>query len=151
MTRFATLLCVLAFATPAFAELGGDASSITADRVHTQGALLRITSTDTFTVHEMQSATGTMIREYVSPLSGKVFAVAWDGPFLPDLRQVLGSYFDTYQREAARVRTARRAHGPIAIDTGELVVQVAGHTRYFTGRAYATRLVPNGVERASIK
>lgn len=131
--------------------MGGDAASVTTDRIRAQGALVRITTTDAYAVHEIQTATGTTVRQYVSSLSGKVFAVSWEGPVLPDLRQVLGSYFDAYQREAARARTARRAHGPIAIDTGELVVQVAGHTRYFTGRAYATRLMPNGVQRAAIK
>jgi hypothetical protein len=32
---------------------------------------------------------GTSVRRYVSP-AGKVVAVAWKGPVMPDLRQVLG-------------------------------------------------------------
>ena len=62
-----------------------------------QGALLRIARDDAYTVHEMQSSSGTAVREYVSS-TGTVFAVAWQGPWLPDLRQLLGPYFDDYQR-----------------------------------------------------
>src|ERR1700722_19006066 len=34
----------------------------------------------------------TVVDEYVSP-AGTVFAVAWHGPFVPDMQQILGSYF----------------------------------------------------------
>jgi Protein of unknown function (DUF2844) len=138
------------FAAPASAALGGAVESVDADRVRMQGALVRITRTDRFTLHEIQSSAGTMIREYVSP-TGRVFAVSWRGAVLPDLRQVLGSYFDRYQREAGRTRRTRRARGPIAIDAGDFVVQVSGHTRSFTGRAYAVPLMPVGVDPSIVQ
>src|SRR5262252_3454932 len=81
------------------AALGGDAATVQTDRVQMKGALLRITSTETFTVHEMRSPSGPTVREYLSP-AGKVFGVAWDGPTTPDLQQLLGSYYDEYQRAA---------------------------------------------------
>jgi Protein of unknown function (DUF2844) len=138
------------FAAPASAALGGDASSIDGDRVRVQGALVRIMRTDRYTLHEIQSASGTMIREYASP-TGRVFAVSWRGAFVPDLRQILGSYFDRYQRESERVRRARRSHGPMTIDAGDFVVQTSGHMRSFTGRAYAVPLMPIGVDASIIQ
>ena len=141
---------LLATATPVSAALGGDVASGEADRVHIQGALTNIVRTDRYTLHEMRSSTGTTIREYVSP-DGKVFAVSWKGPFLPDLRQVLGDYFAEYQTEARRVREGRRARGPLAIDTGDLTVVVSGHTRAFTGRAIANRLMPAGFDKNTIQ
>ena len=68
----------------AWASLGSDSASVEADRVKMQGTLQSRTS-EAFTVHEIQVATGTAVREYVSP-AGKVFAVTWNGPFHPDLR-----------------------------------------------------------------
>lgn len=143
----ALLTLTLVFAAiPAFAALGGDASSVDADRVHVQGALVGIQRVNTHAVHEIQSAAGTTIREYVSP-AGTVFAVTWSGPYMPDLRQVLGNYFDAYQRLAR----ARRGHGPLAVTDGDLVIQNSGHMRSFSGRAYVGRLVPAGVQADQIR
>ena len=58
-----------------------------ADRAHMQGSL-RTTQTETFTLHQIPAPTGIVVREYVSA-SGKVFAVAWHGPWPPDMRQIL--------------------------------------------------------------
>jgi len=145
MTLFAVVL-----SAPAYASLGGDATSIDADRVHMQAALTRMVRADRYTLHEIQSPTGTMIRQYVGP-SGRVFAVTWSGEFLPDLRQVLGAYFKVYQQEVQRQRRSRGARGPLTIDTGELVVHVTGHSRFMSGRAYAPRLAPSGVDLAVIR
>ena len=134
----------------AFAELGADASTISVDRVRMQGALLRITTTDSYTVHELQSSTGTSVRQYVSP-AGTVFAVAWTGPWMPDLRQLLGTYFDRYQRAADAARRSHRGHGPLTITDGDLVVQVAGHPRAFTGVATVMRLAPAGIRADAIR
>src|ERR1700684_3447439 len=90
-------MAIVALPSRPSATLGCDASSVDADRVRVQGALLRIVRSDAFVVHEVQSSSGTTIREYVSS-AGTVFAVAWQGPWLPNLRQILGTYFDAYQR-----------------------------------------------------
>ncbi len=133
-----------------FAALGGSASSIDADRVKMQAALVGIQTVNAYTVHEIQSATGTLVREYVSS-SGDVFAVSWNGPTMPDLQQVLGRYFPVYQQAVQAARQTRRARGPLAIDTGDLVVQVSGHMRSFTGRAYVKHLVPASIQPSAIR
>src|SRR5215475_9542856 len=74
-------ICVSA---PALAALGGDATSVETDRVSMKGAL-RISPLVAYDIHEIQTPSGTVIREYVSA-QGKVFAVTWRGPGLPDLR-----------------------------------------------------------------
>jgi hypothetical protein len=134
----------------AFAALGGSLTTVDADRAHVQGALMRIVRSDGYALHEMRSASGTMIREYVDA-SGTVFAVAWDGPWLPDLRQVLGEHFEHYQA-AMRVRQrARTGRGAVAIDDVGLVVQMSGHPRAFTGRAYLSARLPAGIALESIR
>lgn len=139
----------LVSAAPAFASLGGTVESVTADRVHVQGALLQVAQNDGYTVHELQSAKGTVIREFVSP-AGTVYGVAWQGPWMPDLKQVLGAYFDEYTAALA-ARNGRRRRGPISIETPDLIVQLSGHPRSFSGRAYVPALVPQGVAAASIR
>jgi hypothetical protein len=92
-----------------------------------------------------------MVREYVNP-SGTVFAVAWDGPWIPDLRQVLGDHFDRYQAAMqSRQHGARTGRGGVVIDEPGLVVQMSGHPRAFTGRAYLPALLPAGVQLESIR
>jgi hypothetical protein len=145
------LVFVFVFATglPAWASLGGDAASIQADQVHLQGA--RTTKpAESYTVHEIQSATGTVVREYVSP-EGKVFAIAWHGPWLPDLRQLLGGYFEQYRTAVQSRSGTRMVRKPIVIDQPGLVVQIGGHIRAFAGRAYVPEMLPAGVRAEDIE
>ena len=93
---------------PAQAALGGVEGSVEVDRQQI-GATARVLRTPSYTMHELQTPSGTVVREYVSP-GGVVFAVAWHGPAMPDLRQVLGTDFDRYV-EATAKRTARGPAG----------------------------------------
>ncbi len=139
-------LLTLAVARPAAAELGGDAASIDRDQVRMQ-AQLKVARAPLYTVHEMRAPTGIMVREYVAR-AGNVFAVAWQGPWLPDMRQLLGPYFQQYS-QAARAR--RGGHGPLLIHEPGLMVQVAGHPRSFAGRALLPQMVPAGVAVESLR
>jgi len=133
-------LVLLAIPLRVVAALGEDASSVIADREQME-ATLQITGSGKFAVHEIQLPSGTTVREYVTP-AGTVFAVSWQGPSLPDLRQLLGRYFTQYSREVKRHRDGR---GPRASAQPGLVVQSGGHIRSFFGRAYVPQLLPQGV------
>jgi hypothetical protein len=137
-------LVVLGLAVPASASLGGDVSSVQTDRVRMQGALIQIANGNTYTVHEMRAASGTTVREFVSQ-TGTVFAVAWQGPTIPDLRQVLGTYFAAYAQAAQAAQRKRAGHGPLKIEEPGLVVEQTGHPRAFAGRAYVPQFVPAGI------
>jgi hypothetical protein len=134
----------------AAAELGGTLATVDTDRVKMQGALLRIAQTGPFAMHEIRTAAGTNVRQFISP-SGTVFGVAWDGPWQPDLHQLLGPYFDRFTQAAQVVRHARKGRGPLSIRDGDLVVDISGHPRAFVGRAYLAPLLPQGVDPSSIK
>ena len=95
-------------------------------------------------MHELQSPTGTIIREYYGA-NGIIFGIAWDGEWPPDLRQLLGSYFDQYQRATVTARRVRTSRGRVAIDNNGLIVHAAGHARSSSGIAYAQALLPAGV------
>lgn len=140
-------LFLLAFALPVFATLGEDVSSVQSDQAHMK-ASINVSRTANYSVHEMKAAEGTAVREFVSP-SGKVFGVAWNGPFRPDLKQMLGSYYDQFVAAA----TSRRAghNAPLNIQEPGLVVQMGGHQRSFVGRAYVPGMLPQGVQPTEIK
>ena len=125
---------------PASAELGGNLASVEADRAHMKAAA-RALAAQKYTVQEIQEPNGTVIREYLS-LSGKVFAVAWNGPQVPDLQQLFGSYFKSYQ-DAVRARPG--GHGPVRVESADLVVHSGGHMRAFSGLAYVPQLTPADV------
>ena len=134
-----TVLMFLVVAVPAFAELGGDEASVQVDQARIQ-AMRYIARGNAYSVHEMRTAPGTVVREYVSP-AGKVFAVSWQGPAIPGLRQILGPYFSQLQR----AQNNRRARGPMAIHEPGLVFYSGGHMRAFQGQAYVPDLLPQGV------
>jgi hypothetical protein len=140
---------MLMIALPAFAGLGEDVSSVQADQAHMQGNL-RVTQAQVYTVHEIQAPTGIVVREYVST-SGKVFAVAWQGPWPPDIRQILANYFGQYQQAAQAQANSRAGRRPLVIQQPGLVVQSGGHMRSFAGRAYIPEMLPKGVSAEAIR
>jgi len=126
---------------PSFAFLGGGEASVEEEAAQLQ-APRSVVEGDEYTVHELRAPTGTRIREYASRDRGTVFAVTWQGPFLPDLRQLLGPHFEAFSL-AAQVQKARRVgHGPVQVRSGSLVVLSQGHMRAFFGRAYLEDAFP---------
>lgn len=98
-----------------------------------------------YAVHVISAATGTLVREYVSP-DDKVFAITWRGPTPPDLRTLLGDYFAPYLDAAtSTVQTRAGAHRQLSVSQPDLVVQAVGHARSFRGRAFVPSLIPAGV------
>jgi hypothetical protein len=148
---FAMGIVVAALAAPfsACASLGGDLTSVRDDQAKMQGTL-RTTSNDSYNIHEIQAASGVVVREYVS-LSGNVFGVAWQGRSHPDLRQVLGAYYDQYVKAVQAQRAQRHGHGPLLIQQPGFVVQMGGHMRSLTGRAYLPQSLPAGMRPEVIR
>ena len=146
----AVALCVLAYPFSASAALGGDATSVQTDQVLMKGSLITIRE-KAYTVNEIKTPSGTVVKEYASP-AGKIFAVAWQGPFLPNLRQLFGTYFEQYSR-AAQTRSSNRprVRGPLLIREPGLVVLSGGHMRAFFGKAYVPEMVPQGVRIEEIQ
>jgi len=143
---FGVSVLIQAVSLPALAALGSDLNSVQADQLHMKG-MLHTTVASAYTVHEIQTPSGTVVREYATP-AGKVFAVAWSGPRMPDLRQTLGAYFAEYT-QAPRPLHPDHAHFEVA-DSG-FVLQSAGHMRAYSGRAYIPQLVPQNVAVTDIK
>jgi hypothetical protein len=146
LLRLAPII-VLGCSLPALASLGGDMSSVAADGAHMK-ASANVSQTGGYQVHEMKAPTGTVVKEYVS--AGRVFAVSWHGPFVPDMQQILGAYFQQFSA-ALQAQPHQYGHHPLNIQEPGLVVQTGGHMRAYTGRAYVPGMLPQGVHADEIK
>jgi hypothetical protein len=130
----------LAYVLPAHATLGGTEATVITDQAQIKSTLRTVYS-EKYAMHELVVPSGSRVREYVAP-SGVVFGIAWQGPTMPDLRQLLGPYFSQY---ADAVAARRGVRGPVTIQLPGLVVQSGGRMRAFSGKAYSPESLPQGV------
>jgi hypothetical protein len=129
----------------AFATLGQSVSTIPSDQAHMK-ASARAVQRDGYVVHQMETPAGAVVKEYASP-AGTVFGVSWQGPSAPDLRQLLGNYFDPYVQAMQK----RARHGPRVVHESGLVIVVGGHQRAISGKVYVPAMVPSGVAAEQIQ
>lgn len=144
-------IALMAFGSclPGFAALGGDVSSVHADQANMK-ASLKTTPGQVYSLHEIKTPMGTIVREFVSA-DGRVFGVAWRGPSMPPMQQILGTYFQQFSAGAQAHHAARVRRGPLNIQQPGLVVQSGGHPRGYFGRAYVPGMLPQGVTPDQIR
>jgi hypothetical protein len=144
--KIAAVLCALLIAALgpriAGATLGEPEISVQSDVAQLRASIKSSEDRVGYRIHEIQLPGGTLLREFVAP-DGNVFAVAWNGPTKPNLRQALGKYFDALV-SAPKPKFADHRH--LQIQQGDLIVQASGHMRAdFSGRAYLASAIPSGV------
>jgi len=132
---------IAATSTPARASLSGPPTSIEEDRAALH-ATLREEVQSAYTIEHVALPNGVEVREFLS--RGRVFGVAWSGPFKPDLQQILGSHFTTFVFEASR--TSLAGHSQLHAERSDVVIDASGHSRFFAGRAFVPALVPKGID-----
>ena len=99
---------------------------------------------------ESTDANQIRVRQYVSS-SGQVYAVSWDGPAMPDVAVLLGTWFDRYRQEASvALPTASGLHSS-RVSSSDLMVETAVRLRDFSGRAWLPSALPAGVAAADIE
>jgi Protein of unknown function (DUF2844) len=133
-------------AAPAWAVLGEPLSSVQSDQTYFRGKLMRLPRQG-YELHQITAPDGTAIREYVSP-EGTVFGVSWQGPAMPNLTQLLGSYAADFHQTSQSPHGRR---GPLVVRTDRVVIESGGHMRAFHGRAYVPNLVPNNLTEAVVQ
>ncbi|HEY4296211.1 MAG TPA: DUF2844 domain-containing protein [Paraburkholderia sp.] len=115
------------------------------------GAASSTPASASYTVRETKLGNGTVVREYLAA-DGSVFGIAWRGPQMPDLNDLLGSYFPQYVAGVKAVRAARGGgRGPVSVDQSGLVVRSGGHMGAFNGQAWLTPALPAGVSGSDIQ
>ena len=146
-------------AAPCLASLGRAPSAFAGtSTVHQARALAAANGTTSTTSASNGSASysvstttlagGTTVREYVGA-DGVVFAVTWNGPFLPDLRELLGQHFATLKNESARQPKAGR--GQVRVAQPDVTIESGGHMRAYAGRAWVNSRLPAGFDTDTLE
>ncbi len=153
--RFAThVLWLLVFggialpAESAHAALGGDAQSVMTDTADMHG-VAHATLLQQYEIQEITNDSGVRVREFLNR-NGVVFAVAWNGPVVPDLRALLGASFDNYAQQLSALRHPG-THRSLRLASSTLVVESGGHMRAYSGRAYLPLLLPAAASPANLR
>ena len=137
---------MMACASPAMATLGQTPSK--APTASPSVARLKSATTPAasglYTAHETQLGNDTVVSEYADQ-AGRVFAVSWQGPVLPDLSALLGDYFSIFKAEATRARLRGLRGAPVHVELEGVVIRSQGRMGHFFGQAYAPNLIPAGV------
>lgn len=147
LSASAAVLAALALPLACHAALGDKVASVQSDQKKMRAASREVQDHAQYKVHEMQGEAGTVVREYEAP-DGTIFAVSWEGPVKPDLKQLFGTYFDQY-RNASRTNGAGHRHATIR--QPGLVVRSSGHIRAFSGLAYLPDQLPAGVSADDLR
>ncbi len=134
---------LLSLASPAFAALGGKAASIDTDRVRLHARISRSVAVGA-TQNDLILNDGTVTRQFTNA-AGMVFAVSWNGPMRPNLRQLFGDYYPRLQAAASRTN---RLHARLAFTASDadFVVRSGGHPGAFWGYAVLLNQVPAGFD-----
>ncbi|SAL69103.1 hypothetical protein AWB69_08146 [Caballeronia udeis] len=147
---------VIAASGPAHAQLGatvviaatGIASS--SNLADAAASVLHQATNNAVRWQESADANQIRVRQYVSS-SGQVYAVSWDGPAMPDVAVLLGTWFDRYRQEAsAALPNASGLHSS-RVSSSDLMVETAVRLRDFSGRAWLPNALPAGVTAADIE
>ncbi len=125
-----------------WADLGGNPASVSADAGAFQASMQSSTHAS-YTVSTLTLPSGTVVKEFSH--GAIIFGISWQGPFMPDLRQLLGSHYNAY------VTAAHAGTGPAHVDIPGLVVRSDGHMRAFSGQAYLPDQLPSGFLPSDIK
>lgn len=131
-----------ALSTSTQATLGEKADGVSSESIRLS-AILTTSAQSLYTDNTLLQASGLTIHEY-SRADGTIFAVAWTGPVMPDLQQLLGTYFTQFvsaREQAGPQGGLSRFHST----SDRLVIRSSGRLGAFSGLVYDPALVPDGV------
>jgi hypothetical protein len=146
-TTLSAALSVLLPVSAAHAELGGTMAGTQANSTdYTQGSAPVTLLNGAVLMRTSVDAGGTTVNEYASS-AGRIFAYTWQGPTMPDLPTLLGSYNAAYRAgagAAAGVSGQHDLHASRVAQT-DVVVESGGQMRSYVGRAWLPAGLPAGV------
>jgi hypothetical protein len=134
--------------TFAYAELGGDLTSVQKDST-VMGATTTVSEHSDYKRHELNKGTY-RVHEF-SDANGKVFGVAWSGKKHPDLKTLLGSHFKDFQTALGQARQSHRHGGTVVVNSGNLHVELGGHMMSVHGQVWLSDQVPTGMNLHEIQ
>ncbi|HXA48311.1 MAG TPA: DUF2844 domain-containing protein [Burkholderiaceae bacterium] len=134
---------------PAFATLGGNSVSVTADQTALQASMSKSEKTG-YTDYALTLANGIIVHEFVNS-ANQVFEVTWNGKGMrPDMKQILGSYFSRFGTNANATQSAQKNEQRPTTRHVERVganfeMHSAVHNRLFSGTAHIPSMIPTSL------
>jgi len=143
-------ISIITLSPMAFAGLGQDESSCTNEASLFKAKSHDVTNIKSYRVHTITTQNGMIIKEYVAS-GGIVFGVSWHGaPFHPNFDNLFGKHFAEYSAHAHEMPNIK-GHRFNTLKTENLTIEMGGHMRSMSGRAYAASLIPAGVTSDEIQ
>lgn len=130
--------CGLA-SVPAAAQLGARAVPASGS-----GAVMHRAQNGQVSYLETIDDVGITVRQYVDS-SGVVYAVSWNGPAMPRLSTLLGTYLAQFDAGARAQPPGALGLHALRVEEAGLVVESAVRLRTFSGRAWLSNALPAGV------
>ena len=126
---------------PAFATLGGNSASVTADQTALQATMIT-SAKEGYTDYALTLPSGIIVHEFVNS-ANQVFEVTWNGIGMrPDMKQILGSYFTQLTpHEDEKLPTSRHFSRVGA----KVEIHSEAHNRVFTGTAHIASMMPSSL------
>lgn len=143
-----SLVIAVTSSTFAYAELGGDATSVQKDS-QKLGAPVTVTEHPHYRLHEMIKG-GSRVHEFMDS-NGKVFGVAWHGNKHPDLKTLMGAHFSEFQAALGAAHRRHRHGGTVVVDSGHFHLEMGGHMMAVYGIAYLSDQIPTGMSAHEIQ
>jgi hypothetical protein len=141
-----SLVCWLwACASACHAGLG-DAPALLGHNLN-QRSVTQAQGSTSVTYRETVLSTGTVVHEYLDS-AGTVYAVTWKGPFQPDLKALLGSYFQVLTTANA---SGRKGMSGLHIVQNDFVLTSSGQMGALDGKAWLPPKLPTGVTVKNLK
>jgi hypothetical protein len=145
---FGIAICCPTFA---FAVLGQESASIISDSSQAETTtpniqVTKVESGNAYSVYQVTTQNGVEIRQFVSS-DNKVFAVVWQGESSPNLSQLLGKYFNSYESAVPKYKSANLQ----SIEQSDFIAYVGNSRGYYYGKAIIPSLIPHSLNYISIK
>ncbi len=148
ITIFAVFFTAFFAASSAQATVGQGASSVQSDMAQLKGTNYKVTTNSVYTTYSF-FAYGDTIKEYANN-DGVIFAMRWHGVSQPPIKDILGTYFNSYAAASA-ARAHLHMRRPIMIKTPTIHVFRGGHMRDWLGTAFVQSLAPSGITAGDLR
>lgn len=133
---------------PAHAALGGHSGALASEARSLRATALAArpaSNPSAYQRHDLVLADGGRASEFADA-NGRVFAVSWQAPTMPELATLLGGHRSSLEKAQLPVPGMGRAPSQINARDGDCVLVSSGHLRAYHGYSYLQSQLPAGFD-----
>lgn len=139
--------CLLAtISLSAYASLGESSENVNNDAKNLSSWVSNNETTNKYVIKSINTG-DTQIKEYINPTSDKVFAIRWAGKRIPNMKVLLGQYFDEFMNTKG---SSRGLTSGSSVNT-DLISNYGGVPGHFFGQVILTKDLPQDLKIGDLK